>query len=191
MSKKAKDSIIKKLKGDNSFNPFNGKFDYQIVHKEISKALENENSTEKIDLLTGLSTIVFNSYYVDYYNCVRSIINSIGSIGINPEQLTQYFIFIANYNYYQLLKNIQGKMSNQETANFSDYLKFKFKPNIFEPTDAIASLETWFNHSTKRKDMAVRNDSNASTKVFKGFDAHLRLNPPVNTKSSSITPFSA
>jgi hypothetical protein len=142
MSKKAKDSIIKKLKGDKTFNPFNGKFDYQIVHKEISKALENENSPEKIDLLTGLSTIVFNSYYVDYYNCVRSIINSIGSIGINPEQLTQYFISIANYNYYQLLKNIQGKMSNQETANFSDSLKFKVKPNIFEPTDAIASLET-------------------------------------------------
>jgi hypothetical protein len=31
----------------------------------------------------------------------------------------------------------------------------------------------------KRKDTSVRNASKASVKVFKGFDAHLRLNPPV------------
>jgi len=31
----------------------------------------------------------------------------------------------------------------------------------------------------KRKDIAVRNASNASTKVFKDFEAQRRLNPPV------------
>ncbi len=51
-----------------------------------------------------------------------------------------------------------------------------------KPKEALYKANTsrlWFNHSKKRKDIAVRNASNASTKVFKGLFAHLRLNPPV------------
>jgi hypothetical protein len=137
MSKNGKYSIIRKLKRDKCFNPFNNHFNYQIVQKEIFEALENTNNSERIDLLTGLS--VFNSYYVNYYNCVRSIIHS---IGIKPEELTRHFMSMTNYNYYCSLKNIQSKISNKGKADFSDLLKFKVKPNLFEPTDAIASLET-------------------------------------------------
>ncbi len=139
MSKKGKDWLIRKLKRDPRFNPFNDKFDFQIVHKEISEALENPNNTETLDLITALSTNIFNSYYLDYYDCAKNIIHS---LGVSLEELRQYFISIVNYDYYSVTQNIKCKILSQEVVDFSNYLKLKVQSKIFEPTDAIAVLET-------------------------------------------------
>jgi hypothetical protein len=81
--------------------------------------------------------------------------------------------------YQKLYQWVNKKGLSKQRGNYRDLNKFQDQT---KPKEALYNANTsrfWFNHSTKRKDIAVRNASNASTKVFKGLFAHLRLNPPV------------
>ena len=66
----------------------------------------------------------------------------------------------------------------------------KYQAQI-KPKLALSAVNTsllWFNHSTKRKDITVRNASQAAVKVFKGLFAQRRLSPAVGEFVGGVTP---
>lgn len=138
MSNKKPDWIISKLKKDPCYNPFNDKFDYQLVQKEILEVLESNDSIDYVALTTGLSTVFFHPYYVDYYKIFKNLLNE---NNCKIEELIKYFISLANYSLSNIEDKIFSDISNRESYDFKDYLKYKIQSDIFEPSNAISSIE--------------------------------------------------
>lgn len=120
--------LIKKLKSDRVFNPFNDNYDIKEALGTFERLIKRDSkiSFDLVDPVTLISTYWFNKYYVDLYSYLKEFISK---SNIDKKKLMQFAFAASNRDVY-IIKGFKykGKVETKP-FNLEDYQKFKIPAN--------------------------------------------------------------
>ncbi|AKA69328.1 hypothetical protein [Clostridium scatologenes] len=103
------ESIRNLLKNENKFNPFNDSYNYEEVINQIEyiKSHSKEFNLEEYEI--AKSSVVFNSYYIDYYKMAKEAFKI---ANFNYFNIVEFLTAIVNRDCYLIDKQVNDKFVN-------------------------------------------------------------------------------
>lgn len=134
-------AIGKKLKRDLAFNPFNDSFDYSLVVKEVEKYEKSGDGSDKRIVEIALSTILFNSYYKQYYSLAK---DTVLGMKMSRGTLTRQFFAAVNRDLCGIYDKLQKKMKKDNKSSFEDIsrLRIESPAKEFGQVDPYAMIDS-------------------------------------------------
>lgn len=167
------EKLIKKIKGDPRFNPFNDRFDYDYIHAVLKHCLDDYGS----DIRTKIMSMpAYNQYYLELK---RLSTKYIVANGLSKNSTLETIITLANRDFYLISQLTSDAYKINEDVDFDKMTNISFYSRIPEMglINAQAGLEA--NHdglnvilNQMKKNILYSGDQNV---LFENIDGIFRL----------------
>lgn len=159
----AKDKLLKKLKTDPRFLPYNEKYDFEHILEYLQKTIDpDENLSHKEN---ALNSLFFNNYYKEfklYYNEI------IAQNNLSKDTFLELIITLANRDLYLAISRTHKSFGNKEELNYDEISNSSFKSNIPElgNINVQAGLEAGHDGLNTLMNLVTQNFTDSNNSLF-------------------------
>lgn len=122
----SKNELLKKLKSDSRFIPFNQNYDFENLKKYISENEENTNYDSKIK---ALSSIFFNQYYIKLTEYFKHVVDI---SGLTKVKFLETIIALGNRDLYLMHLRSHQSIDGNKEFRYDKFMNSSFQSRIPE-----------------------------------------------------------